>query len=464
MPDVEIVLTKEALERAGIIVSPVVAGEAGEGLRVTGVVQPNAYRQVVVTSLVGGRVTRVVPELGDVVHRGQTVMQVFSPDLAEAQTRYVSLRAELGAHEQELARTEKLVEIGAASRQELEQTHAEHTARLANLESAAARLRLLGLSPQAIEALGPGRRQIETVDVPAPITGAVTERTANVGANVDQATPLLTVTDLSTVWVVVDVYEKDFSRVTVGSPARIFSHAYPDRVIEGRVSYIDPQVSSETRTAKARIEVRNARGDLRLGMYAEAVIGAVGSTSMPILPRAAVQNVGDRTVVYLADPGKPGTFIEREVRLGAAANDQVPVLSGVQAGDVVVSQGSFSVRAERERLGLRAAPGSSLPGPAAAHGHASIQGTTDVQEARIAVGDTSFEPSRITLRAGVPARLTFTRTSDKTCATSVVVPSLNIKKELPLNQPVLIEFTPQRVGEIGFVCGVNMLRGTIVIR
>jgi len=367
LPDVEVTLTKEGVERAGIVVVPVRAGATGESVRAPGVVQPNAYRQVVVTPLVGGRVTRVGAELGQAVQRGQMVAQVFSPELAEAQTRYVSARAELGAHERELARTEKLVEIGAASRQELERIHAEHTARRADLESAASRLHLLGLSAVALEVLAPATGQGATVDVPAPISGVVTARTANVGLNVDQTTPLLTVTDLSTVWVVVDVYEKDFSHVTVGSRAQITTHAYPDRSLDGRVSYIDPQVSSETRTAKARIEVANPRADLRLGMYAEALFKSEGGASMPMVPRAAVQNVGDRTVVYLVDPVKPGTFIEREVRLGAAAGDHVSVLSGVQVGDVVVGEGSFSVRAERERLGPRASPSTSVQGPAATH-------------------------------------------------------------------------------------------------
>jgi membrane fusion protein, heavy metal efflux system len=465
LPDVEVTLTKEGVERAGIVVGPVLAGAVGEGLRVPGVVQPNAYRQVVVTPLVSGRVTRVAAELGQVVQRGQVVARVFSPELAEAQTRYVSARAELGAHEQELARTEKLTEIGAASRQELERIHAEHTARRADLESAASRLRLLGLSVAAIDALVPGKGEGEgaTIDVPAPIGGVITERTANVGLNVDQTTPLLTVTDLSTVWVVVDVYEKDFSHVTVGSPAQITTHAYPDRTIEGRVSYIDPQVSPETRTAKARLEVTNPRGELRLGMFAEALFKSGGGASMPMVPRAAVQNVGDRTVVYLADAAKAGTFIEREVRLGAFAGDHASVLSGVQVGDLVVSKGSFSVRAEVERLGLRASPGTSLPGPVAARGQVGMQGIPGVQEARITVGQTSFEPSRLTLRAGVPARLTFTRTSEKTCATAVVFAYLKIKKELPLNEPETIEFTPSQAGDIAFACGMSMFRGTLVI-
>jgi cobalt-zinc-cadmium efflux system membrane fusion protein len=463
LPDVTVTLTPDAVERAGIVVSTVGASQASGGLRVPGVVMANAYRQVAVTPLVGGRVTRVTAELGDTVQRGQTVAQVFSPELADAQARYVSTRADLAAHEQELARVEKLAAIGAASQQERERIHAEHAARQADLERSAAQLELFGLSADAIGALTPGASRHALVDVPAPTVGVVTERTANVGLNVESTTPLLTVTDLSTVWVIVEVYEKDFDRVRVGSPASITTHAYPGRVLNGRVSYVDPQVSLETRTAKARLEVPNTRGDLRFGMYAEAFFGDESGEATLMLPRAAIQHVGDRTVVYLVDAGKAGTFTEREVRLGAAAGSRVPVVSGVEAGDVVVSEGSFSVRAERERLGLR--PTASAPvsqGRVDTAGHAAMQ-AADSQEARVIVSDTSFQPSRLTLRAGIPARLTITRTSEKTCATSVVFASLNIRRDLPLNQPVTIEFTPSRTGEIAFACGMNMLRGTLVI-
>jgi cobalt-zinc-cadmium efflux system membrane fusion protein len=358
-PDVVVTLSQEAIERAGITFATVAAGAMSGELRAAGVVEPNAYKQVAVTPLISGRITRVSAELGQQVQRGQTMAQIFSPELAEAQTRYISARADLEAHEQELARTEKLVEIGAASRQELERIHAGHTARRADVESAASRLQLLGLAAAAIEALGPGKNQGATTNVPAPIAGVVTERVANVGLNVDQSTKLFTVVDLSTVWVVAELYEKDFARVRVGSPATIRTRAYPDLVLQGRVSYIDPQVSAETRTAKLRIEVPNARHDLRLGMYAEALLAGGDGAPMPMVPRSAVQNIGNRTVVYLVNPKEPGKFVEREVRLGTATGDQVPVLAGVQPGDVVVADGSFHVRAERERLGLRVAPANT---------------------------------------------------------------------------------------------------------
>ena len=146
----------------------------------------------------------------------------------------------------------------------------------------------------------------------------------------------------------------------VGTEAAITTSARPDLTLRGRVSYIDPQVSADTRTAKVRIEVPNPRGELRLGMYADVVVAGASGTSTPRVPRSAVQNVGDRTVVYLANPKEPGKFIEREVRLGQTSGEQVEVVSGVQPGDVVVTEGSFFVRAERERLGLRPAANTAL--------------------------------------------------------------------------------------------------------
>jgi RND family efflux transporter MFP subunit len=416
----------------------------------------------VVTPLVAGRVTRVLAELGQRVRRGQAIAEIFSPELSEAATRYVSARAELDAHERELQRTEKLVEIGAASRQELERLHAEHTSKLTAVESARSRLELLGLSGSAIAGLAPGKDVGAVIAVPAPITGVVTERMANPGVNVDSTSKMFTVVDLSTVWVVADVYEKDFSRVRVGSTASVTTKAYPDVVLPGRVSYIDPQVNPTTRTAKVRIEVPNPREQLRLGMFADVSVEGAEHTSTARIPRAAVQNVDNRTVVYLADPKQAGRFIEREVHLGDSSGSDVDVVSGLQQGDTVVSDGSFFVRAERERLGLRPARVSQSSETAPAQ--APERAAADVQETKVLVTEKGYEPANVALRAGTPARITFIRSTDKTCGTELVFPSLKIRRALPLNQPVTIDFTPRAAGELTFVCGMNMLRGAVVVQ
>jgi membrane fusion protein, heavy metal efflux system len=461
LSDVVVPVSQDAVERAGIVVAPVTRGTSGTELRLPGVVEPNAYRQVVVTRLVAGRVTKVGPALCDRVRRGETLAEIYSPTLAEAQSRYVSGQAMLDAHDRELQRTQKLVDIGAASRQELEKIHAEHAAQTAAVQSARSQLELFGVSTSALEKVVPGHNVSATINVPAPIDGVVTERGANVGLNADQTTKLFTVLDLSTVWVVANLYEKDFPRVRVGADAAITTSARPDLTLRGRVSYIDPQVSADTRTAKVRIEVPNLSGELRLGMYADVVVAGVSGTSAPRVPRDAVQNVGDRTAVYLANPKDPGKFVEREVRLGQTSGEQVEVVLGVQPGDIVVTTGSFFVRAERERLGLRPAANTpSATSPSSSDGRSSEPD----QNARVVVSDQGYEPAKVILRAGTPARITFVRTTDKTCGTEVVFPSLNIKRALPLNKPVVIEFTPPKSGDIAFACGMNMLHGTVVVQ
>ena len=462
--DVVVTLTPEATQRAGIVLSTVSAGRAGSTQRLPGVVEANAYKQVTVTPLVGGRVTRVLAELGQTVRAGQPLAEVFSPEVAEAETRFVSTRAELDAHESELQRTEKLVEIGSASRQELERLHAEHTAKLTALESARSRLQLLGLSAAAISNLGPAKDVAAVATVPAPIAGVVTERMANIGLNVETTTKLFTVVDLSTVWVVADAYEKDFGRVHVGAPARVTTRAFPDAVLEGRVSYIDAQVNVDTRTAKVRVEVPNPRQELRLGMFADVSIEAAGGATVALIRRTAVQNVGNRTVVYLVDTKQQGRFVEREVRLGDRAGDDVAVLSGVQSGDTIVADGSFAIRAERDRLGLRQSAPSAAVRANGAPPSTAASVAAGAQETKVLVTEKGYEPGKLTVRAGQAARITFVRTTDKTCATEVVFPTLNIRRPLPLNEPVLVEFTPRDSGEIGFVCGMNMLRGTVVVQ
>ena len=353
--DVAVMLTPDAVDRAGLKTASVTTGTSSVDVRLPGVVEPNAYRQVAVTPLVNGRVTRVSAQLGARVHRGETMAEIYSPALAEARTKYISAQAMLDAHDLELQRTQKLADIGAASRQELERLHAEHAAQIAEVNSARSQLELLGVSVPATHGQE-GNTVSATASVPAPIDGVVTERAANVGLNVDGATKLFTIVDLSTVWIVADVYERDFSRVRVGGEAAITTPAYPGTTLRGRVSYIDPQVTAATRTAKVRIEVANPRGDLRLGMYADVAISTGDTSARVMIPRVAIQQVGNRSVVYVVDPRQRGRFVERAVTLGTSSGAQVEVVSGLQSGDVVVTEGSFFVRAERERLGGTSGP------------------------------------------------------------------------------------------------------------
>jgi membrane fusion protein, heavy metal efflux system len=190
--------------------------------------------------------------------------------------------------------------------------------------------------------------------VPAPIAGVITGRTANLGQVVSMGQELFVVTDLSQVWVIGDLHEQDFQTVQVGSEAALTTPAYPSLTLHGRVSYIDPRVDPQTRTAKVRVEVPNAEGRLRLGMYVTLAFTTPGRERIVMVPRAAIQTIGERHVVFVPAPDEEGKFLARTVEVGSLHGDRVTIRSGIQPGEVVVTEGSFFLRAEM----LRNAPSS----------------------------------------------------------------------------------------------------------
>jgi cobalt-zinc-cadmium efflux system membrane fusion protein len=347
--DVVVTLTPDMAQRAGITTLAATAGTAATQLRIPGVVQPNAYRDLAVTSLVSGRVTQVHAELGARVSAQDPLATVYSPELAEAQTAFIAARAEQLVHQQRQTRTQRLTAIGAATREELEMHEADRARIDAEVEIARSRLALLGISEERTQRLTGPQDVVTTMPVPAPFAGVVTRRAVNVGQNIDPSTPLFTIVDLSAVWVIGDLFERDFARVRVGSPATITSGAYPGVALRGRVSYIDPQVQQETRTAKLRIEVPNAGGQLRLGMSVDVQVHEAAERRGVFVAKAALQVVGSDSVVYVADRTRPGRFVERKVEVGHSSGDRVFIVAGLQAGDDIVTDGVFFVRAERER-------------------------------------------------------------------------------------------------------------------
>jgi RND family efflux transporter MFP subunit len=342
-------LAPEQAQRAGIkieIVGERTSGEAS-GQQTTGVVQANAYRETPAMSLVGGIVRSVGPELGQSVRKGQTIAIVSSNDLAEAQTKYLAAFAELEEHHKHHARTEKLVAIGAASREELELATSKLKAAESELANLRQQLLLLGLSSQRVSALRSALQVSSEVSLPAPASGTVTSRTVNSGEVIEANKELLRVTDLSSVWVVGQVYEKDLGKVHVGSGASISTDAYPGQVFRGRISYVDPKVDPQTRTAQARIELANPGQRLKIGMYVNVAFAALGSAgpAVPVVPIAAVQNMGNRQAVFVVT-SDPNVFAMRFVRLGPESGGYYPVLEGLSIGDRVVTEGSFMLRAE----------------------------------------------------------------------------------------------------------------------
>ncbi len=420
-----ITLQPEQIERIGLKIETVGETLSSEAMRAvsTGVVQPNAYGETPVISLVGGVIRRVNAELGQNVNKGQTIAVIFSDELAAAQSRYLSLQtevqtarqnyqraskllkinpvsraesdeaqaklktktAELDEAQRRYKRTVKLVEIGAASREELEQDRtklktaeaeteqarkqfkrASQVAQInpvsnaefeqaavkqrtaeSELGSAKQRLILLGLSEQRVNALRSPSQISSEIALTAPVSGTITSRSINQGEIVEANKELMKVTNLSSVWVIAQVYEKDLARLQAGSGASVTSDAYPQKLFRGRVSYIDPNINQGTRTAQVRVELENPGQIFKIGMYVNVAFGSMGTAekTMPVVPVTAVQNLGNRQIVFAAidDPNK---FIIKAMRLGTESNGRFVVLEGLNVGDKIVTEGSFLLRAE----------------------------------------------------------------------------------------------------------------------
>jgi len=445
------------------------------GVRTTGTVQSNAYKEVPVFPIAGGIVRQINVELGNKVNRGQPLATIFSSELADAEAAFLKVAAEVEEHHKHHIRTIQLVEIGASSREELEQATAMKKAAEANLGSARERLILLGLSERQVEELRTSQKAPKPlIAVESPAPGTLVGRSVNTGEVVMQGKEMFRVADLSSVWVIAQIYERDFQTVNIGTPAVVTTSAYSGKAFNGRVAYIDPRVDPQTRTAQVRVELANPGGLLRLGMFVDVYFGgAVQSVSngqaVPVVPGSAVQTIGAKQVVYVVT-GQAGSFVQREISAGQEVSGKMPVYNGLTAGERVVTEGSFLLRAESLKLNPAQSTNSTpsvTPTAAVTQSQDAVRGPQqrdDVQVVAVRVTDKGFQPDRIELKRGIPARLTFVREIEETCATSVAIPEFNINRDLPVKEPVVVEITPTKVGVFDFTCGMKMLTGKIVVR
>jgi cobalt-zinc-cadmium efflux system membrane fusion protein len=320
--------------------------------------------------------------------RTQRLVAINQPgrsELEQATKQRRAAEAALSEMRNRYERTTKLLRIGAASREELDQDttklrtaeaeleearlretragqllpispevrgaseEALNKLRTSETELAATRQRLIlyGMPAGRVNTLRSASQVTSELSVPAPISGTVTARTANVGEVVEANKELLRITDLSSVWVISQVYERDLARVRVGSGASVTSEAFPNRLFRGQVTYIDPQLDEATRTAKVRVELANPNRELKIGMYVRAAFGAGGGAerTVPVVPAAAVQNINNQQIVFVST-ADPNVFELRPVRLGAESDGRYQVIEGLNVGDRVVTDGSFMLRAE----------------------------------------------------------------------------------------------------------------------
>jgi cobalt-zinc-cadmium efflux system membrane fusion protein len=305
------------------------AYDAAPQLNVTGSVSPDVARQIPVISLASGRVVEIHARIGDTVRKGQLLMRVQSNDIAQAFSDYRQAVADETLAKAQLERSQILYAKGAIAQKDLEV--AQDTADKAKVttETAVEHLRVLGADISHPSAL---------VDIFAPASGVITEQNVTAASGVktlDNSPNLFTITDLSSVWIICDVYENDLPYVRLGEFADIHLNAYPDLALKGRISDIGPILDPAIRTAKVRLEVGNP-GMLRLGMFTTATFHGLRKENHATVPASAVLHLHDRDWVYM--PAGNARYQRVEVTGGAMlAGNLQEIRAGLSPGQQVVS-------------------------------------------------------------------------------------------------------------------------------
>jgi RND family efflux transporter MFP subunit len=299
--------------------------------------------------------------------------------------------------------------------------------------------------------------------------GVVTQRMLAPGVLVQPGQAILKIAQLDPIRLQANVAESDLAKIRVGAPVTVRSQSDPKKIIVARVTSISPAVDPASRTAIVEAIVPNSEEKFLPGQYVVMEFSTGSSPNALAVPSRAIQwrtapdggvlSTEATPFVWIAVPveGDENQFTVEQVnvKIGDSDGSQTAILSGLKVGQRVVLSGQQNLQ-NGDKVNF-AAPileaAASTPVRAGA-----------IQTASVAVTENGYEPSTLTLRAGAPARLIFTRKTDATCGTEVLLPEYSIKKSLPLNKPVAVEFTPRKAGAIPFTCGMNMLKGKVVVR
>jgi len=302
-------------------------------------VNQDAY--AVVGIAVSGRVAQIHAALGQSVQNGQVLATVQSPELGKIRGDYLAANSRLDLAQSTLDRKRKLADQKIVAQREVQEAEASVKAAQADLHASLAMLRALGTEPVDVS-------DGALLAIRSPISGRILDRSIVQGQTVDPSLALFKIANLSRLWLTAHAFERDAVRVLPGTPARITFAALPGQSFEGRISLVGNQVDRDSRTVPLRVEVANTNGLLRPGMSATAFV-PLGNTPSRILtvPTASVQRIQEQWFVFL--PRGSDTFELRPIGRGRDMGGEVEILSGLQAGETVVVDGAFLLKAEADK-------------------------------------------------------------------------------------------------------------------
>jgi Cu(I)/Ag(I) efflux system membrane fusion protein len=326
-------ISTEKVQKLGVRTEAAELRVLDKQVRAAGRVEIDERRSFAISPKFEGYVERLhVNVTGQPVAKGQPLFEVYSPELVSAQREYAIAAQGVDA----------LKDAGGEAQSGMKQL----------AESSLLRLRNWDISEEQIRALAKSGTSKRTLTFRSPVSGVVTEKKALQGMRFMPGDTLYQVADLSSVWVVADVFEQDIAQVRTGAMAKVRINAYPDKVFEGRVTYVYPTLNPETRTVPVRVELANPGQLLKPAMFAQVEVPVGGKGQVVTVPTSAVIDSGTRQIVLIAHG--EGRFEPRDVKLGGRSESHIEVMDGVKAGEKVVVAANFLIDAESN---LKAAVG-----------------------------------------------------------------------------------------------------------
>ncbi|MBP1752376.1 MAG: efflux transporter, family, subunit [Geobacteraceae bacterium] len=335
-------MTAEIQKQNGVVVAPAQKQRLTGVISATGKVEVNADRIAHVSPRISGKIVAVRASLGDSVSAGQTLATLDSVELGEALSRYHQSKTKLALAQSNMDRIKTLVEKKIAARKEILQAETDYKTAQTEVHTDEERLSLYGVSTSVLKG---GGHKMPLLPVRSPISGIITEKHAIVGELSDPSKNLYTVADLSSVWVLVDINEKDLAKVHKGQSAIVTVGAFPDLKMKGRITYIADQLDEATRTVKARIEVANPGRKLKPEMFANAELALpTDAQTVLVVSEDALQDLDGKKVVFIAE--NETEFMARQVQTGRAAGGMIEIVSGLKEGDRYAVRGAFILKSE----------------------------------------------------------------------------------------------------------------------
>ena len=341
-------LSPEALKNAGIKTAAAKAEAITDTLAVTATISHNQDRLFHVTPQITGRVVDVRVSVGSEVKTGSVLAVLDSIELGQTKSEYIKTQTFLELAKANYEREKSLFDQKIAAKKDVLSAEAEYRKTEAEARSLHERLRLYGLSDQAITNLNNVPSQYTLI---SPAAGVVLERDMSKGEVIEAGKKVATISDLSTVWVLLNIHEKDLAKGKQGTTVKIHTESYPGEVFAGKVAYIGNVVDPQTRTVPLRVEVPNPRARLKPGMFATAeVVTGISSTQAIMIPSSAIQKIEGKPSVFVQE--KDGSFAKRELELGREFGNSVEAKAGLKEGDLVVVEGAFTLKSELLKEGL----------------------------------------------------------------------------------------------------------------